>query len=85
MLLKNLNLASMTGGYGLMQNAAILIDNGQIKWFGPEADAPSGNAINCHGTLVTPGLIDCHTHLVDSGNRANEFEQRLNGVDYAAN
>lgn len=84
MLLKNLNLASMTGGYGLMQNAAILIDNGQIKWFGPEADAPSGNAINCHGTLVTPGLIDCHTHLVYSGNRANEFEQRLNGADYAA-
>ena len=84
MLLKNLNLATMTSGYGLMQKAAILIENGQIKWFGPETETPSGNAINCHGTLVTPGLIDCHTHLVYGGNRAGEFEQRLNGADYAA-
>ena len=84
MLLKNLNLATMTGGYGLIQKAAILIENGQINWFGPEVDAPSGSSINCHGSLVTPGLIDCHTHLVYGGNRANEFEQRLNGSDYAA-
>ncbi len=84
MLLKNLNLASMSGSYGLMQKAAILIENGHIKWVGPEVDAPSGPAVNCHGTLVTPGLIDCHTHLVYGGNRANEFEQRLNGADYAA-
>ena len=84
MLLKNLNLATMSGSYGSMQKAAILIGNGQIKWFGPESEAPSGPAINCHGALVTPGLIDCHTHLVYGGNRANEFEQRLNGADYAA-
>jgi len=84
MLLKNLNLATMAGGYGLMQNAAILIEKGQIKWFGPEAEAPSSEFTNCHGALVTPGLIDCHTHLVYGGNRANEFEQRLNGADYAA-
>ena len=84
MLLKNLNLATMTGGYGLIQKAAILVENGQIKWFGPEAEAPLGEAFNCHGSLVTPGLIDCHTHLVYGGNRANEFEQRLNGADYAA-
>ncbi len=84
MLLKNLNLATMTGGYGLIQKAAILVENGQIKWFGPEAEAPLGEAINCHDALVTPGLIDCHTHLVYGGNRANEFEQRLNGADYAA-
>ena len=84
MLLKNLNLATMSGGYGLMQKAAILVENGQIKWFGSEADAPSGPSANCQGALVTPGLIDCHTHLVYGGNRANEFEQRLNGADYAA-
>ena len=84
MLLKNLNLATMTGGYGLIQKAVILIENGRIKWFGPETEAPQGPTINCHGTLVTPGLIDCHTHLVYGGNRANEFEQRLNGSDYAA-
>ena len=84
MLLKNLNLATMSGGYGLVQKAAILIENSHIKWFGPEPEAPSGEAINCHGSLVTPGLIDCHTHLVYGGNRANEFEQRLNGADYAA-
>ncbi len=83
-LLKNLNLATMTDGYGLTQKAAILIENGHIKWFGLETEAPSGPAINCHGSLVTPGLIDCHTHLVYGGNRANEFEQRLNGADYAA-
>ena len=84
MLLKNLNMATMSGGYGFTQKAAILVQNGQIRWFGPESEAPNGDAINCHGTLVTPGLIDCHTHLVYGGNRANEFEQRLNGADYAA-
>ena len=84
MLLKNLNLATMDGSYGLMQKAAILIENGLIQWIGAESDAPNGLSINCHGALVTPGLIDCHTHLIYGGNRANEFEQRLNGADYAA-
>ena len=84
MLLKNLNLATMSNGYGLLPNAALLVENGLIKWVGPEAEAPAGPSINCRGALATPGLIDCHTHLVYGGNRANEFEQRLNGADYAA-
>ncbi|MDE2445130.1 MAG: imidazolonepropionase [Alphaproteobacteria bacterium] len=84
MLLKNCNVATMVGGYGLIKNAAIVIDHGQIQWVGQESEAPSGPAIDAQGSLVTPGLIDCHTHLVYGGNRANEFEQRLNGADYAA-
>ena len=84
MLLKNLNLATMSNGYGLLPNAALLVENGLIRWVGPEAEAPAGPSINCRGALATPGLIDCHTHLVYGGNRANEFEQRLNGADYAA-
>jgi imidazolonepropionase len=84
MLLKNLNVATMTGGYGLIQNATILIENNQIQWVGPESESPSGASLDCQGALVTPGLIDCHTHLVYGGNRASEFEQRLNGADYAA-
>jgi imidazolonepropionase len=84
MKLSNLTIATMTNGYGLVPNATIVLNNGLITYAGPESEAPSGPAINCHGTLVTPGLIDCHTHLVYGGNRANEFEQRLNGADYAA-
>jgi imidazolonepropionase len=83
MKLSNLNLATMSDGYGLIQDAAIVVKNGLIAWAGPAAEAPSGDFINCHGTLVTPGLIDCHTHLVYGGNRAAEFEQRLNGASYS--
>jgi imidazolonepropionase len=59
---------------------------GLITYAGRERDAPpeltSAHDIDCQGRLVTPGLIDCHTHLVYAGNRAHEFEQRLNGVSY---
>lgn len=83
MKLTNLTLATMTGGYGLISNAALTIENGRIIYAGPASEAPSGDSINCHSTLVTPGLIDCHTHLVYGGNRAIEFEQRLNGTTYS--
>jgi imidazolonepropionase len=84
MLLTNLNAASMRDHYGLIEDAAILIEDGRIAWVGPRAEAPSGmHGINCRGRLVTPGLIDCHTHLVYGGNRAHEFEMRLGGVAYA--
>ena len=83
MLLTNLTVATMTGGYGLIPDAAILIESGNIAWVGPRADAPGLPATDCGGRLVTPGLIDCHTHLVYGGNRANEFEMRLTGVPYA--
>ena len=83
MLLTNLNLATMVGGYGLITDAAILIEGAKIAWAGPRAGAPKGEPVNCRGRLATPGLIDCHTHLVYGGNRASEFELRLTGVPYA--
>ncbi len=83
MLLTNLNLATMIGGYGLIADAALHIEGGRIAWAGPRAAAPKLLATDCGGRLVTPGLIDCHTHLVYGGNRANEFEMRLNGASYA--
>jgi imidazolonepropionase len=84
MLLTNLKAATMRDGYGLIEDAAIVIEDGRIAWAGPRADAPSGHeATDCQGRLATPGLIDCHTHIVYGGSRAHEFEQRLTGVSYA--
>ena len=81
MLLSNLSIATMVGGYGLVEKGAVLIENGLIKSVGP--DTAKAASIDCGGRLLTPGLIDCHTHLVFGGNRAAEFEQRLNGASYA--
>ena len=81
MLLSNLSIATMVNGYGLIEKGAVLIEKGVIKSAGP--DTPKGDAVDCGGRLLTPGLIDCHTHLVYGGNRASEFEQRLNGATYA--
>ncbi|MEO6609250.1 MAG: imidazolonepropionase [Aestuariivirga sp.] len=84
MLLKNITIATMDGGYGLLQDAAILVEQGKIAWVGPQNAAPQySQVVDGRGLLVTPGLIDCHTHLVYGGNRAAEFEQRLNGATYA--
>lgn len=85
MLFSNLKLATMTDGssYGLIEDGAVLVENGRIAWAGPAKDAPKGDRTNCGGRLLTPGLIDCHTHIVYGGNRAHEFEKRLNGVSYA--
>lgn len=84
MLLTNLKAATLRQSYGLIADAAILIDGGRIAWAGPRAEAPaSGNTVDCGGRLATPGLIDCHTHIVHGGNRAEEFEKRLSGVSYA--
>jgi len=84
MLLTNLRAATMTGEgrYGLIDDAAILIEGEQIAWVGPRADAPAGEARDMGGRLVTPGLIDCHTHIVFGGDRAKEFEMRLEGASY---
>ncbi len=81
MLLTNLCIATMANGYGLIEKGTVAIEKGIIKSIGP--DTPKGNAVDCGGRLLTPGLIDCHTHLVYGGNRASEFEQRLNGATYA--
>ena len=84
MLLTNLNAATMRDHYGLIEDAAILVEGGRIAWVGPRAEAPAGqHGINCKGRVVTPGFVDCHTHLVYGGNRAHEFEMRLGGIAYA--
>ena len=87
-LLTNLTAATLTGGapYGLIPDASIALEDGRIAWVGPKAGLPGHLAgaepVDLCGRLVTPGLIDCHTHLVHGGNRAAEFEMRLNGASY---
>lgn len=77
----------MRGGvFDVIEDAAIASLNGRIHWIGPMAELPRFEAvqsINCTGRWITPGLIDAHTHLVYAGNRANEFEMRLQGRSYA--
>ncbi len=86
-LIEDIQLASMADpGDTVTPDAAIVIDDGAIVWAGPRADLPSGFAAlpgnGFGGRLVTPALIDCHTHLVHGGNRAREFELRLQGASY---
>lgn len=90
-LWRNVHLATMTDGsasYGDILNGALAIKNGQIAWLGAEQDVPAdAHAAETHdgqGAWLTPGLIDCHSHIVYAGNRSNEFEARLNGVAYEA-
>jgi imidazolonepropionase len=87
-LLTDLTAVTMTGDapYGLVEDAAIAIADGTIRWVGRREDLPAKYAgtdrSEMGGRLVTPGLIDCHTHLVHGGDRAVEFEMRLNGASY---
>jgi len=88
MLLTNAVLAPMIGPgrYGLVERGAIRIEAGRIAWAGPVSELPAGSDPEVHdleGRLVTPGLIDCHTHIVFAGDRAGEFEMRLEGASYA--
>ena len=87
-LFRNAQIATMTPDkpYGLIENGAIVISADRIKWVGAEKELPDEFAglqgKNLEGRLVTPALIDCHTHLVYGGSRATEFELRLNGASY---
>jgi imidazolonepropionase len=83
-LFVNCTAATMAGAapYGLIEDAAILADGGLIRWAGPRAVAPQAPEHDLGGRLVTPALIDCHTHVVHGGHRAGEFEMRLNGATY---
>ena len=85
----NCTIATLQGGgapYGLIPKADLVIDGGRIAFAGPPSEVPDQFATlapdDLGGRLVTPALIDCHTHLVFGGNRAQEFEMRLNGASY---
>ncbi|MGI2178640.1 imidazolonepropionase [Shewanella frigidimarina] len=88
----DVNVATMDtniqGAYGVIPQAAIAIKDGKIAWVGPRSELPAFDVLATpvyrgKGGWITPGLIDAHTHLVFAGNRANEFEQRLQGATYA--
>ena len=71
--------------YGLIENTAMVIENDYIAWIGPEEELPNHydyEMEDAEGDYMSPGLIDCHTHLIYGGNRIDEFEKRLNGVSY---
>ena len=88
---KNARLATMKGAatgageIGAVDNGMIAAKDGRIVYAGPAADAPALDAreiVDCAGRWITPGLIDCHTHLIHGGDRAAEFEMRLEGASY---
>ena len=85
----NANLMTLddaSGGLGSIRDGVVAARDGRILHVGPAAEAPAfeaDNRVDCNGRWISPGLIDCHTHLVYAGNRAGEFEQRLQGMSYA--
>ena len=87
-LITDCRLATMVEGgepYGAVEEGALLIRDGRIVWAGPRAGLPAHEAAETDrldGRWVTPGLVDCHTHLVFGGDRSGEFEQRLGGATY---
>jgi imidazolonepropionase len=80
----NANLATMRGGYGAIEDGVIAITQNRIAWVGPRGEwhGKAREEHDARGAWITPGLIDCHTHLVYAGNRAHEFELRLKGATY---
>ena len=81
----NCHLATMAGGWGIIENAALATKGGRIGWVGKKSDLP-GKAEQVHdakGAWITPGLTDCHTHLVYAGNRVQEFALRMEGKSYS--
>ena len=88
LLLTDARIATMRQGapdYGTIEAGAIAIAGGKIDWIGATADLPGRNATETRslaGRWLTPALIDCHTHLVFGGHRAEEYERRLRGVRY---
>ena len=88
LLFKNFRLLTLSDrdSYGVVDDSTIWVADGKIKWIGRDAERPYDlsymESINGHGQFLSPGLIDCHTHLVYGGSRADEWEMRLNGVEY---
>ncbi|XUY26915.1 imidazolonepropionase [Agrobacterium sp. rho-8.1] len=89
-LWRNAHLATLApsmSGLGIIEKGAIAVKDDRIVYVGPDADLPgeyasTSDSFDCEGRWITPALIDCHTHLVFGGNRAMEFEMRLNGASY---
>ena len=90
-LVVNARIATMRGGkYSIVEDGAIVAEDGVIAWVGATSSLDArlrgndedGEVVDAKGALVTPGLIDCHTHLVYAGNRARDFEMRLQGATY---
>ena len=88
LVIRNVQLATMDPGlsapYGSIENAVVGIRNGKIIWAGnqPDSNIEADDSLDGEGGWLTPGLIDCHTHLVYGGNRATEWEARLEGISY---
>ena len=83
----NAHLATMADeDLGILEDGAIAAKDGRIAWVGPRValPGPAGETTDCADAWILPGLIDCHTHLVFGGDRADEFERRLSGEEYAA-
>ncbi|MCM2441618.1 imidazolonepropionase [Agrobacterium vitis] len=86
----NARLATLNpqlSGLGIVEDGALMVRDGQIVYAGPMAELPisllnAAEVTDCEGRWITPGLVDCHTHLVHAGNRAHEFEMRLAGASY---
>jgi imidazolonepropionase len=92
-VVEHCHAATLSGdGWGTVRDAAVAIADGRIAWVGERADAPrfesdrggAPDRIDARGGWLTPGLVDCHTHLVYGGDRADEFEARLQGASYEA-
>lgn len=89
LLITNIHVATMDpslpGAYGVVEDAAVAVTGNKIVWLGPRRDLPETVAdqlIDGEGQWLTPGLIDCHTHMVYGGHRASEFARRLGGESY---
>ncbi|MEM9057516.1 MAG: imidazolonepropionase, partial [Pseudomonadota bacterium] len=82
---RNAVLATADAGGTTLEDGALAVRDGRIAWLGPTAALPASadTVVDVGGRLVTPGLVDCHTHLVFGGSRAHEFERRLAGESYA--
>jgi imidazolonepropionase len=74
-------------GYGIVDDGALGMHDGVIAWVGARRDLPrdvkAANTIDCRARFATPGLVDCHTHLVYAGNRAIDFERRVEVASFA--
>jgi len=82
-LYANARVATLADGYGIVEDGAVAVRGGRIAWIGPRAEAPPALSVHdCGGLWLTPGLVDCHTHVVYAGNRSDEWEARLNGATY---